>query len=161
MTNFKLKIASRRSKLAMVQTLWVKDQLEKNIPNLEVSIEAMATQGDKILDVALAKIGDKGLFTKELEAQMLVGQADIENPEQDVSKTLLREDLEGVLATLSPRERDVLRLRYGIDDGRMKTLEEIGQIFDVTRERIRQIEAKALRKLRHPNRNGVLKEYIK
>ena len=77
MTNLKLKIASRRSKLAMVQTLWVKDQLEKNIPNLEVSIEAMATQGDKILDVALAKIGDKGLFTKELEAQMLVGQADI------------------------------------------------------------------------------------
>ncbi len=77
MTNFKLKIASRRSKLAMVQTLWVKDQLERYIPNLEVSIQAMATQGDKILDVALAKIGDKGLFTKELEAQMLVGHADI------------------------------------------------------------------------------------
>ncbi len=88
-------------------------------------------------------------------------EADIENPEQDVANNLLREDLEGVLATLSPRERDVLRLRYGLDDGRMKTLEEIGQIFDVTRERIRQIEAKALRKLRHPNRNGVLKEYIK
>tara|TARA_B100000941_G_scaffold259058_1_gene209783 strand:+ start:226 stop:1176 length:951 start_codon:yes stop_codon:yes gene_type:complete len=77
MTNFKLKIASRRSKLAMVQTLWVKEELEKNVPNLEVSIEAMATQGDKILDVALAKIGDKGLFTKELEAQMLIGHADI------------------------------------------------------------------------------------
>ena len=77
MTKFKLKIASRRSKLAMVQTLWVKEQLEKNIPDLEVSIEAMATQGDKILDVALAKIGDKGLFTKELEAQMLIGHADI------------------------------------------------------------------------------------
>jgi RNA polymerase primary sigma factor len=88
-------------------------------------------------------------------------EADIENPEQDVAKNLLREDLEGVLATLSPRERDVLRLRYGLDDGRMKTLEEIGQIFDVTRERIRQIEAKALRKLRHPNRNGMLKDYIK
>ena len=88
-------------------------------------------------------------------------EADIVNPEQDAAKNLLREDLEGVLATLSPRERDVLRLRYGLDDGRMKTLEEIGQIFDVTRERIRQIEAKALRKLRHPNRNGVLKEYIK
>ena len=77
MTNFKLKIASRRSKLAMVQTLWVKDQLERNIPNLEVSIEAMATQVDKILDVALAKIWDKGLFKKELEAQMLIGHADI------------------------------------------------------------------------------------
>ena len=77
MTNFKLKIASRRSKLAMVQTLWVKEELEKKIPELEVSIEAMATQGDKILDVALAKIGDKGLFTKELEAQMLIGHADI------------------------------------------------------------------------------------
>ena len=77
MTNFKLKIASRRSKLAMVQTLWVKEQLERNIPDIEVSIESMATQGDKILDVALAKIGDKGLFTKELEAQMLIGRADI------------------------------------------------------------------------------------
>ena len=77
MTNQKLRIATRRSKLAMVQTLWVKEQLEKNIPNLEVTVEAMATQGDKILDVALAKIGDKGLFTKELEAQMLLNKADI------------------------------------------------------------------------------------
>jgi len=87
-------------------------------------------------------------------------EADIENPEQDVAKNLLREDLEGVLATLSPRERDVLRLRYGLDDGRMKTLEEIGQIFDVTRERIRQIEAKALRKLRHPSRSDKLKSFL-
>jgi RNA polymerase primary sigma factor len=84
-----------------------------------------------------------------------------ETPEERVAKMLLREDLESVLATLTPRERDVLRLRYGLDDGRMKTLEEIGQIFNVTRERIRQIEAKALRKLRHPNRNSVLKEYIR
>ncbi|WP_298613377.1 RNA polymerase sigma factor RpoD [uncultured Thermosynechococcus sp.] len=84
-----------------------------------------------------------------------------ETPEDQVSKHLLREDLETVLGTLSPRERDVLKLRYGLDDGRMKTLEEIGQLFNVTRERIRQIEAKALRKLRHPNRNSVLKEYIR
>ncbi len=84
-----------------------------------------------------------------------------ETPDDQVAKALLREDLENVLDTLSPRERDVLRLRYGLDDGRMKTLEEIGQIFNVTRERIRQIEAKALRKLRHPNRNSVLKEYIR
>ena len=88
-------------------------------------------------------------------------EADGEMPEDQVSKSLLREELEGVLDTLSPRERDVLRLRYGLDDGRMKTLEEIGQIFNVTRERIRQIEAKALRKLRHPNRNSILKEYIR
>lgn len=88
-------------------------------------------------------------------------ESDGETPEDQVAKNLLREDLEHVLDTLSPRERDVLRLRYGLDDGRMKTLEEIGQIFNVTRERIRQIEAKALRKLRHPNRNSVLKEYIR
>lgn len=88
-------------------------------------------------------------------------ESDGETPEDQVSKSLLREDLESVLGSLSPRERDVLRLRYGLDDGRMKTLEEIGQIFNVTRERIRQIEAKALRKLRHPNRNSILKEYIR
>ena len=72
-----VRIASRRSQLAMVQTNWVKDELKKAYPSIDISIEAMATQGDKILDVALAKIGDKGLFTKELEAQMLIGRADI------------------------------------------------------------------------------------
>ena len=72
-----LRIASRRSQLAMVQTNWVKAELEKAHPGLNITMEAMATQGDKILDVALAKIGDKGLFTKELEAQMLVDRADI------------------------------------------------------------------------------------
>lgn len=77
MTTTILRIASRRSQLAMVQTEWVRDQLLLAHSGLEISIEAMATQGDKILDVALAKIGDKGLFTKELEAQMLVNQADI------------------------------------------------------------------------------------
>ncbi len=77
MTLDQLRIASRRSQLAMVQTNWVKGELERAHPGLSVSVEAMATQGDKILDVALAKIGDKGLFTKELEAQMLVGHADI------------------------------------------------------------------------------------
>jgi hydroxymethylbilane synthase len=76
-TSATLRIASRRSQLAMVQTEWVRDELARSHPGLEISIEAMATQGDKILDVALAKIGDKGLFTKELEAQMLVDRADI------------------------------------------------------------------------------------
>ena len=72
-----LRIASRRSQLAMVQTHWVRDELGKAHAGLEITVEAMATKGDKILDVALAKIGDKGLFTKELEAQMLVNLADI------------------------------------------------------------------------------------
>jgi hydroxymethylbilane synthase len=72
-----LRIASRRSQLALVQTHWVRDELSRAHPELAIEIEAMATQGDKILDVALAKIGDKGLFTKELEAQMLVDRADI------------------------------------------------------------------------------------
>ena len=87
-------------------------------------------------------------------------ESDGETPEDQVSKNLLREDLENVLDTLSPRERDVLRLRYGLDDGRMKTLEEIGQIFNVTRERIRQIEAKALRKMRHPTRIRQLEGFL-
>ncbi|MFZ9280624.1 MAG: hydroxymethylbilane synthase, partial [Vulcanococcus sp.] len=77
MAGSQLRIASRRSQLAMVQTHWVRDELAKAHEGLEITIEAMATQGDKILDVALAKIGDKGLFTKELEAQMLVDRADI------------------------------------------------------------------------------------
>ena len=83
-----------------------------------------------------------------------------EHPEGETGKVLLKEDLENVLNTLNPRERDVLRLRYGLDDGRVKTLEEIGNVFSVTRERIRQIEAKALRKLRQPSRNGILREYL-
>ena len=82
-----------------------------------------------------------------------------ETPEEIVSKWLLLEDIETVLNSLSAKERDVLRLRFGLDNGQEKTLEAIGQIFGLTRERIRQIEEKALRKLRHPNRSNILKEY--
>ncbi|MGB9839219.1 RNA polymerase sigma factor RpoD [Thermovenabulum sp.] len=73
---------------------------------------------------------------------------------------LLREQLEDVLETLTPREEKVLRLRFGLDDGKPRTLEEVGQVFGVTRERIRQIEAKALRKLRHPSRSKKLKDFL-
>ncbi|MDL5055387.1 RNA polymerase sigma factor RpoD [Oscillatoria laete-virens NRMC-F 0139] len=83
-----------------------------------------------------------------------------ETPENQVSKTILRENLERILDTLSPREQDVLRLRYGFDDGQEKTLEEIGSIFNVTRERIRQIEAKSLEKLRSRKRRTFLEETI-
>ena len=81
-------------------------------------------------------------------------------PAEAASFTLLKEQLEEVLQTLTPREEKVLRLRFGLDDRRARTLEEVGQIFNVTRERIRQIEAKALRKLRHPSRSRRLKDYL-
>ena len=81
-------------------------------------------------------------------------------PQDVAAYTLLREQLEEVMNTLTPREAKVLRLRFGLDDGKARTLEEVGKEFDVTRERIRQIEAKALRKLRHPSRSKKLKDYM-
>ena len=81
-------------------------------------------------------------------------------PSESVAFTMLKEQLLGVLDTLTPREEKVLRLRYGIDDGKPRTLEEVGREFNVTRERIRQIEAKALRKLRHPSRSKRLKDFL-
>jgi len=81
-------------------------------------------------------------------------------PAEAATFTLLKEQLMEVLDTLTPREQKVLRLRFGLDDGRARTLEEVGKEFDVTRERIRQIEAKALRKLRHPSRSKKLKDFL-
>ena len=92
-----------------------------------------------------------GDFIEDQEAQAPADAAAFE---------LLKEQLEDVLDTLTPREEKVLRLRFGLDDGRSRTLEEVGQFFGVTRERIRQIEAKALRKLRHPMRSRRLKDYL-
>jgi len=81
-------------------------------------------------------------------------------PAESAAFTLLREQLVDVLQTLTPREEKVLKLRFGLDDGKARTLEEVGREFNVTRERIRQIEAKALRKLRHPSRSKKLKDYL-
>ncbi len=81
-------------------------------------------------------------------------------PAEAASHTLLKEQLSEVLQTLTPREEKVLRLRFGLEDGRSRTLEEVGKEFNVTRERIRQIEAKALRKLRHPSRSKRLKDFL-
>ncbi len=84
----------------------------------------------------------------------------VEVPADAATYTLLHEQLMDVLSTLTEREQKVLRLRFGLDDGRPRTLEEVGRQFNVTRERIRQIEAKALRKLRHPSRSKILKDYL-
>ncbi len=84
----------------------------------------------------------------------------VPGPADETSRQLLREQMKDILDSLSPRERHVLKLRFGLDDGQSRTLEEVGQKFGVTRERVRQIEAKALRKLRHPTRSRKLKDYL-
>ena len=119
-----LRIASRRSQLAMVQTNWVKAELEKAHPGLTITVEAMATQGDKILDVALAKIGDKGLFTKELEAQMLVGRAEIAVHSLKDLPTNLPEGL--MLGCITEREdpADALVVNAKNANSRLDTLPE-------------------------------------
>ena len=89
-----------------------------------------------------------------------IEDSDATSPEDHASYELLKEQLENVLDTLTDREENVLRLRFGLDDGRTRTLEEVGKVFGVTRERIRQIEAKALRKLRHPSRSKQLKDFL-
>jgi RNA polymerase primary sigma factor len=81
-------------------------------------------------------------------------------PADAASRQLLKEQIDVVLSSLSPREQRVLQLRFGLEDGRSRTLEEVGKEFNVTRERIRQIEAKALRKLRHPSRSRRLRDYL-
>jgi RNA polymerase primary sigma factor len=85
---------------------------------------------------------------------------DAQVPAEAAYQSLLKEQLTEVLATLTPREEKVLRLRFGLEDGRPRTLEEVGKEFAVTRERIRQIEAKALRKLRHPTRSKRLRDFL-
>ena len=90
-----------------------------------------------------------------------VEDSTVQAPDEVVLQGLLRDDLEDVMNTLSERERTVLKLRFGLDDGHPRTLEEVGRVFNVTRERIRQIEAKALRKLKHPTRARKLREYLK
>jgi RNA polymerase primary sigma factor len=116
----------------------------------------------EIIKVAQEPLSLETPIGKEEDSRLgdFIEDKDADAPVMTVAHELLREDLHEVLSTLSPRERDVLRLRFGMDDGRQRTLEEVGQLFGVTRERIRQIEAKALRKLRHPNRSKRLKEYI-
>ncbi len=134
-----VRIASRRSQLAMVQTNWVKGELEKARPSIDISIEAMATQGDKILDVALAKIGDKGLFTKELEAQMLIGRADIAVHSLKDLPTNLPEGL--ILGCITKREdpADALVVNKKFKDYQLNSLPEGSIIGTSSLRRLAQL----------------------
>src|SRR5699024_2731357 len=120
---------------------------------------------DKVRDILTMSQDSFSLETaigEEYETELvdLIKDQEEISPTSHTTYELLKEQLEDVLDTLTDREENVLRLRFGLDDGRTRTLEEVGKVFGVTRERIRQIEAKALRKLRHPSRSKQLKDFL-
>ena len=150
----KLKKVTRR----LAQEYSRKPTEEELAMEMNVSISKLR----EIIKIAQEPLSLETPIGKEEDSRLgdFIEDKEADAPIKTVASDLLREDLAEVLCTLSPRERDVLRLRFGMDDGRQRTLEEVGQLFGVTRERIRQIEAKALRKLRHPNRSKRLREYV-
>ena len=134
-------------------------------PTAEEIAEAMALPVERVREInkiAQEPISLETPIGEEEDSHLgdFIEDHDALAPAEAASFTMLKEQLDGVLETLSPRERKVLKLRFGLDDGRPRTLEEVGREFGVTRERIRQIEAKALRKLRHPSRSKRLKDFI-
>lgn len=134
-------------------------------PTLEELAEEMRMPQEKVAEIMRMSQEPVSLETPvgEEEDSHLVDFIQDEHmpvPADAAADVLLREQLEEVLGTLSEREREVLRLRFGLEDGQARTLEEVGQKFQVTRERIRQIESKALRKLKHPTRSKKLKDYL-
>ena len=134
-------------------------------PSAEEIAEEMGMPVDKVRDILKIAQEPVSLETpigEEEDSHLgdFIPDEDASEPSEAASFTLLKEQLVDVLSTLTPREEKVLKLRFGIEDGRTRTLEEVGKEFNVTRERIRQIEAKALRKLRHPSRSKKLKDFL-
>ena len=147
-----------RVKRQLVQSLG-RDPLPEEIAEaMDVSVERVR----EIIKIAQDPVSLETPIGEEEDSHLgdFIPDDDIPLPSDPAAATLLKEQLMQVLSTLTPREEKVLRLRFGIDDGRQRTLEEVGKEFNVTRERIRQIEAKALRKLRHPSRSRKLKDYL-
>src|SRR5699024_10155426 len=151
------------NKLVRVQRQLVQDLGRE--PRPEEIAKDMNMEVDKIRDImkiALKPISLETRIGEEEDSQLgdFVEDEHIQTPAETATYIMLKEQLVDVLDTLTPREREVLKLRFGLDDGKARTLEEVGKEFDVTRERIRQIEAKALRKLRHPSRSKKLKDFL-
>ncbi|HQE49735.1 MAG TPA: RNA polymerase sigma factor RpoD [Fervidobacterium sp.] len=134
-------------------------------PTVEEIAQALELPPEKVEDIQRIAQKPVSLETpigEEEDSQLgdFIEDEDSPDPEEATASQLLREQLEEMLGELTEREREVLRLRFGLEDGRSHTLEEVGKRFNVTRERIRQIEAKALRKLRHPSRSKRLRDYL-
>ena len=134
-------------------------------PTLDEISDALGIPQEKIAEVMKIAQDPVSLETpvgEEDDSHLgdFIPDSDVTEPAESASYNMLRQQLTEVMQTLSPRECKVLRLRFGMEDGRAHTLEEVGKEFDVTRERVRQIEAKALRKLRHPSRSKLLKDFL-
>nr|PZN44078.1 MAG: RNA polymerase sigma factor RpoD [Bacillota bacterium] len=142
----------------LVQELGREPTPEEIAAHMDIPVERVR----EIMKIAQEPVSLETPIGEEEDSHLgdFIEDQDAPAPAEAASYQLLREQLEEVLETLTPREEKVLRLRFGLDDGRARTLEEVGQVFGVTRERIRQIEAKALRKLRHPSRSKKLKDYL-
>ena len=131
-------------------------------PYPEEIAEHMNMPVDRVREISLEPVSLETPIGEEEDSHLgdFIQDENVPVPAEAAAFTLLREQLEEVLGTLTEREQKVLKLRFGLEDGRSRTLEEVGREFEVTRERIRQIEAKALRKLRHPSRSRKLKDYL-
>ncbi|MBS1408790.1 MAG: RNA polymerase sigma factor RpoD [Oscillospiraceae bacterium] len=147
-----------RTSHSMVQTLGREPTTEEVAKELHMDVPKF----DEIMKIAQEPVSLETPVGEEEDSHLgdFIQDDDASQPSEEASYTLLREQLEDVLATLTPREQQVLRMRFGLQDGKPHTLEEVGKEFDVTRERIRQIESKALRKLRHPSRSKKLKDFL-
>ena len=147
-----------RTSHSMVQTLGREPTTEEVAKELHMDVSKV----EEIMKIAQEPVSLETPVGEEEDSHLgdFIQDDDASQPSEEASYTLLREQLEDVLATLTPREQQVLRMRFGLQDGKPHTLEEVGKEFDVTRERIRQIESKALRKLRHPSRSKKLKDFL-
>ena len=147
-----------RTSHSMVQKLG-REPTTKEIAD-ELHIEE--SKVEEVLKIAQEPVSLETPIGEEEDSHLgdFIQDAEASQPSEEASYTLLREQLEEGLSTLTPREEQVLRMRFGLTDGKPHTLEEVGKEFDVTRERIRQIESKALRKLRHPSRSKKLRDFL-